>query len=82
MSNILNEFIKEAKTLYGEKFSYEKAIYNGSGKKICITCKEHGDFWIIRRYILIDLEITNLYNDREQRILGFIKKGFYETVFL
>ncbi len=45
-------FIKEAKTLYGEKFSYEKTIYNRSKEKICITCKEHGDFWVIANNFL------------------------------
>lgn len=37
-------FIKKAKKLHGELYSYEKTDYIHSGAKTIITCKKHGDF--------------------------------------
>ena len=39
------EFIKKAKEIHGNKYDYSKAEYNGSKTKLCIVCKEHGEFW-------------------------------------
>lgn len=41
------EFIIEAKNVHGEKYDYSKTVYEGSLKKVCITCPKHGDFWQI-----------------------------------
>lgn len=41
------EFIIEAKKVHGEKYDYSKTVYEGSLKKVCITCPKHGDFWQI-----------------------------------
>ncbi len=38
------EFIKLAKEVHGNNYSYPKTIYNKSHDKITITCKIHGDF--------------------------------------
>ena len=46
------QFILEAKKIHGDKFSYSKTVYLGSDNKVCITCKEHGDFWIIANNFL------------------------------
>ena len=42
----INEFISKSIKLYGDKYSYEKTIYEKNNKKVIITCKEHGDFSI------------------------------------
>jgi hypothetical protein len=42
--NTKNVFINKAKLIHGDKFSYENVDYINSGKKIIITCNEHGDF--------------------------------------
>lgn len=38
------EFIEKARSVHGDRYSYERAVYVGSQKKITITCPEHGDF--------------------------------------
>ena len=42
----LEAFIERARQLYGDKFDYSKVVYVNSETKICITCPEHGDFWM------------------------------------
>lgn len=40
------DFIKSAKEVHGNKYIYDKTVYNGiRHNKICITCPEHGDFY-------------------------------------
>lgn len=39
------EWIEEAKRIHGDKYDYSKVVYKGSKSKVCVTCKEHGDFW-------------------------------------
>lgn len=39
------EFIKEAKILYGDKYDYSKVEYFGNKQKVCIICPKHGEFW-------------------------------------
>jgi hypothetical protein len=43
------EFIAQAKLVYGERFIYDKAVYQGGRAKITITCREHGDFERVAR---------------------------------
>lgn len=38
------EFIRRAKSIYGNKYDYSKAKYTGSNNKITIICKKHGEF--------------------------------------
>lgn len=38
------EWVDRMRLIYGDRFTYEKAIYNGSHSKVIITCKKHGDF--------------------------------------
>jgi hypothetical protein len=38
------EFIKDAKRIFGDKYDYSKVDYKGAHKKVIITCSEHGDF--------------------------------------
>ena len=39
-----DEFIKKAKIIHNNFFSYEKTIYINSNEKIIVTCPIHGDF--------------------------------------
>ena len=41
------EFIIEARKVHGGKYDYSKTIYEGSLKKLCIICPQHGEFWQI-----------------------------------
>lgn len=40
-----DEWIKKARNVHGDKYLYDKVSYNGSDKKVLITCPIHGDFW-------------------------------------
>ena len=39
------DFIEKAKQIHGDKYDYSKVEYEGAGKKICIICPKHGEFW-------------------------------------
>ena len=39
------EFIAKAKAVHGDRYDYSKVKYVDSKTKICIICKEHGEFW-------------------------------------
>ena len=41
----LEQFIKEAKTIHGDKYDYSKVNYINTDTKVCIICPEHGEFW-------------------------------------
>ena len=38
------QFIEDAKKLYGNKYDYSKLVYSGCRSSVCIICKEHGEF--------------------------------------
>jgi len=38
-------FIEKSQLIYGDKYDYSKVVYVGNKIKICIICKEHGEFW-------------------------------------
>lgn len=40
-------FINRAKEIHGDRYDYSKSIYIDAITKICIICKEHGEFWQI-----------------------------------
>ena len=39
------EFIAKAKKIHGNRYDYTKVDYVDSKTKVCIICKEHGEFW-------------------------------------
>lgn len=39
-------FIQKAKEIHGDKYNYDKVVYEKANKKVCITCNRCGkDFW-------------------------------------
>lgn len=38
------EFVKKAREVHGDKYDYSKVEYVNAKTKICIICKEHGEF--------------------------------------
>jgi hypothetical protein len=38
------EFIVKAKAVHGDRYDYSKVEYAGNKTKVCIICKEHGEF--------------------------------------
>ena len=41
----LEDFVKKAKEIHGDKYDYSKAEYVNRKTKICIICPVHGEFW-------------------------------------
>ena len=39
------EFIAKAKAVHGDRYDYSKVEYTGNKAKVCIICREHGEFW-------------------------------------
>ena len=44
-SSTKEEFIEKAKQVHGDRYEYSKVEYVNNRKKICVTCKKHGEFW-------------------------------------
>ena len=42
----LEDFVKEAKKIYGEAYDYSKVDYENQNKKVCIICQKHGEFFV------------------------------------
>ena len=38
-------FIEKAHEVHGDRYDYSKVEYHDSSQKVCIICKEHGEFW-------------------------------------
>ena len=41
----LDDFLKRAREIHGDKYDYSKVEYINAHTKICIICPEHGEFW-------------------------------------
>lgn len=41
-----DDFIKRAIEIHGDQYDYSKVEYRNSNEKVCIICKEHGEFWM------------------------------------
>lgn len=41
----IEEFIKRAKVVHGDKYDYSKVNYVTNKVKVCIICPKHGEFW-------------------------------------
>lgn len=41
------DFERKAKKVHGEKYDYSKSVYIKNSEKVCIICKDHGEFWQI-----------------------------------
>ena len=75
------EFIKRAKEVHGNKYDYSKTKYVNSSIKVCITCPEHGDFYISTHAHLggqgcreCGIKLTSIKNSEKARN-EFIKKA-------
>lgn len=42
-----DEFIEKSRLVHGDKYDYSKTEYESSRKKVCVICKEHGEFFQI-----------------------------------
>ena len=42
----VEEFLKESKSIHGDKYDYSRVDYINKKTKVCIVCPTHGDFWL------------------------------------
>lgn len=76
-----DEFIAKVKELYKDKYTYKNVVYTSDRRKVCITCKEHGDFWVTPYKFLQGFEcpicIKSKINeiDLNKRLLNFVEKS-------
>lgn len=40
------EFIEDAQKVHGDKYDYSKVEYTNAKTKVCVICREHGEFWV------------------------------------
>ncbi|MBO7582532.1 MAG: hypothetical protein J6T20_01920 [Treponema sp.] len=40
-----SEFIEKARKVHGNRYDYSKVDYKNTATKVCIICREHGEFW-------------------------------------
>ena len=65
------EFIEKAKKVHGERYDYSKVIYNRGCDKVCIICKEHGEFWQVANSHLSACDCPKCAdNDKKSLIFG------------
>ncbi len=44
-----NEFLTKAKAVHGDRYSYDKSIYQNARQRVEIICQEHGPFFQLAR---------------------------------
>lgn len=72
------DFIRESKELYGDKYTYEKVIYKNKKTNVIITCPFHGDFPKRPLRFLKGVECTTCSREsRRYTTEEFIKKCSY-----
>ena len=42
----VDDFIKQAIKIHGDKYDYSKVKYMNNRTKVCIICHKHGEFWV------------------------------------
>jgi len=73
-------FIAKASKKYGGKFDYSKVVYIRSADKVCIICRDHGEYWQAPNTHLAGVGCPGCWGDRrgiQQRsnTLEFIQKA-------
>lgn len=69
------EFIQKAKQIHGDRYDYSKVEYSGNKAKVCIICKEHGEFWQEARMHLSGCGCPICAGRKKMRTSDFIKKA-------
>ena len=62
------DFIKLAREVHGEKYNYDKSVYDTCNDPITITCKTHGDFTTTARIHLDGSECHQCQTDRRSTL--------------
>ena len=46
------KFLKQIKTVHGDKYDFSKTQYKGAFEKVIVTCPKHGDFKVTAHHLL------------------------------
>lgn len=72
----LKQFVEKANKIHNLKYSYEKAIYIKRTEKICVTCPEHGDFFVLASEHLSGVSCKKCSDNlRKDTFESFLKKA-------
>lgn len=71
------EFVTMFKEVHGDKYILDKTKYINSTTKVCVTCKEHGDFYALPHNLLNGQGCPqcNKYSKGEERIERYLKEN-------
>lgn len=69
------EFIKKAKTIYGNKYDYSKVEYKGNKIKICVICPTHGEWLVTPNNFLRGSECPKCYGTPKLTTSEFLKRA-------
>ncbi len=70
-----DDFVSKAKAIHGDRYDYSKVKYTGNKDKVCIICKEHGEFWQEARLHLSGCGCPICAGRKKMRTSDFIKKA-------
>ena len=85
------EWVKRAREIHGDRYSYEKTVYTGYRNKVIITCPIHGDFEQLSydhlqgkgcrkcRKSRMEVEMTNFLNDNNVKFIEQYRPKFLNT---
>ena len=72
------EFIADAKKIFGDTYSYDHVVYVNHHSKVLVTCKKHGDFSVVAGNHIVNRsgcpKCTNIVSDWEKEVRTFINE--------
>ena len=68
-------FIQKAKQIHGDRYDYSKVEYVGNKAKVCIICRDHGEFWQEARMHLSGCGCPICAGRKKMRTSDFVKKA-------
>lgn len=72
----LEQFIKEAIEIHGDKYDYSKVNYVNNNTKVCIICPKHGEFWQTPNKHLSGQGCKQCANEKVSQMYSFTKEEF------
>ena len=76
----LEDFIKLANEIHGNKYDYSKIEYINNTTKICIICPEHGEFWQVPKDHLSKCGCPKCWQERRGKMRRKDKNKFLQEV--
>lgn len=77
MKHTTEEITEKLKQIYGDKYDYSKVEYRSLQTKICVICKEHGEFWQMPQTMLkgYGCPVCAAENRRKKDEEGFLQRS-------